>query len=228
MEISKDKIQASLALAENSKLFEELNDIYSSIPSGECEGCTKCCMESVNTFYIEFLNIYRYVSNIDGFTEKWIKHIEDHYFNELIEKKACPFLDEVGKCIIYPVRPLVCRMFGYATKEEHESNYEQVYEMNNDADEYFYEEYGVHLSKEVVNHKIEFCKSFKSGRKITLKERQGMIDKMFKLDSQFLMEDLIPEDAINISLTNWFIYTRYTEEVASGKRIKKLLNNKNK
>ena len=225
MEISLKQIEESFKLAEDKNLLERLNETYEKIPDGKCDGCTKCCMESVNTFYIEFLNIYRYVTSVEGLMEKWIGHIEDHYFNELIEKKPCPFLDEDGRCIIYLVRPLVCRLFGYATKEEHELNYKQVFEMNKEADQYFFEEYGINLSQDVINHKIEFCNSFVGARVIALEERQEMIDKMFQIDSEFLMADLIPEDAINISLTNWFIYTRYTEESASDIRIDNLIKN---
>ena len=103
----------------------------------------------------------------------------------------------------------------------------RVIDMNQDANAYFKEEYGVSLADEVVNHKINYCNSFQGGREISLEERNGFIDKMFQMDSEFLFEDLINEDLINISLTNWFIYTRYSEEDASEERIKRLINSKN-
>ncbi len=225
MEITKLQIKKSLEIVNEKNLFKDLSNIYNSIPGGKCEGCTSCCMESVNTFYIEFLNIYKYMEK-NNLLDKWTKNIEEHYFNELTEKKACPFLDDDGRCIIYLVRPLVCRSFGYSSKEEHESNYQRVLEMNKDAEEYFIEEFGVKLSEEVVNHKIEYCNSFIGGREIKIDERQDMIDNMFLMDSMFLMADLIPEDAINISLTNWFIYTKYSEDDASNIRMDRLLGKK--
>ncbi len=225
MEISKKQILKSIDLGKSKNLFRQLDDVYDKIPGGKCDGCTLCCWESVNTFYIEFLNIYKYMMEKE-LLDKWFSKIENHYFNELIEKKACPFLDESGKCIIYLVRPLVCRSFGYASKEEHESNYRSVLEMNSEAEAYFLDEFGVKLPSEVVDHKIDYCQSFVPGRAISMDERQDMIDGMFQRDSVFLMADLIPEDAINMSLTNWFIYTKYTEEEASEIRINKLLSKK--
>lgn len=225
MEISKEILVESLGLAKEKKLFNDVENIYSSIPSGKCAGCTKCCMESVNTFYIEFLNIYNYISGFDGMLDKVMEKVENHYFDELITKMTCPFLDEKGLCIIYPVRPLVCRTFGYLSKEEHENNYSRVLDMNKEAEEYFYEEYNIKLNEEVINHKIEYCNSFIKGRDISEEERYDMIDQMFRIDSEFLSSDLLLEDSFNVSLTNWFIYTKYTEDEASEIRINKLLEN---
>lgn len=226
MEITKKQLDDSINLNEDRKLSQQLETIYSSIPGGQCDGCAKCCTESVHTFFVEFIQIYKYLVD-NNLYEEMMKKIEQHYFSELTDAQDCPFLNQQKQCVIYPVRPLVCRLFGYATRDEHESNYERVFEMNKSADDYFFEEMGVHLGESVMQHKIEYCESFVPGRSITLEERNEMIDKMFQMDSMFLMEDLIPEDAINMSLTNWFIYLRYDEEDASEKRIKHLLASKN-
>jgi len=225
MEITKKTLKESFKLEETNNLISNLETIYSKIPSGQCNGCAKCCMESVHAFYIEFLNIYDYVIKhnlLDHVMEK----IEDHYFNELVEVKPCPFLKEDKTCLIYQVRPLVCRLFGHATKEVHEANYENILEQNKAADNYFFENYGVHLKEEVVLHKIEYCEQFYCEKPINENRKNEMIDDMFMIDTQFLMEDILSDDMLNMSITNWFIYTKYTEEEASEKRISHLTNGK--
>ncbi|MBI9013338.1 MAG: YkgJ family cysteine cluster protein [Clostridiales bacterium] len=225
MEITKNALNESNKLVKINNLISNLETIYSKIPSGECNGCAKCCMESVHAFYIEFLNIYDYVTKND-LLENVMEKVEDHYFNELVEVKPCPFLKEDKTCLIYPVRPLVCRLFGHATKEVHESNYAHILEQNKAADDYFFENYGVHLNDEVVFHKIEYCEQFYCEKPINENKKNEMIDDMFMIDTQFLMEDILSENMLNMSITNWFIYTKYAEEEASEKRISHLTNGK--
>ena len=54
-------INESFKIMEDNLFDKKLNEIYSSIPSGECDGCGSCCGESVRTHFIEFLNIYKYL-----------------------------------------------------------------------------------------------------------------------------------------------------------------------
>lgn len=222
MEINKEQLRRSLDLFSQNDFKSELDKIYNSIPVGDCNGCANCCMEAVSAFYSEFLNIYKYLNSMNLLEEVYV-NVESHYMNELIKKDYCPFLNDSKQCIIYPVRPLVCRLFGHSSREDHESNYDQVLEMNRSADTYFYENYGIHLSEEVINQKIEYCEDFKIDRKMTVEEKNSLVDKMFQLDTLFLIEDLIPEDAINLSITNWFMYLKYNEDEASEKRIGNLI-----
>lgn len=43
--IKKVDIFKCIDFANENKLFDKLNNIYSSLPSGDCTGCGKCCME---------------------------------------------------------------------------------------------------------------------------------------------------------------------------------------
>jgi len=225
MEITKNMMDESLELVKKHNLISNLNTIYSQIPVGKCNGCAKCCMESVHAFYIEFLNVYNYVKEND-LLEEVMEKIEDHYFNELTEVKPCPFLKDDKTCLIYSVRPLVCRLFGHASKKVHEANYKNILEQNKAADAYFFDTYGVHLKDEVVFHKINFCEDFYCEKPISQERKNELVDEMFMLDTQFLMEEILDEDMLNMSITNWFIYTKYSEEFASEKRISHLVNGK--
>ena len=111
--IKRDEIEKSIAYAEKNGILEKLNKIYDTVPSGKCEGCAKCCMESVGINLTEFLNIYKYLKERPEIYNKYIDKVLDYYFMEYKEKKPCPFLDENKRCAIYEVRPLNCRIFGH-------------------------------------------------------------------------------------------------------------------
>jgi len=225
MEITKEMLSESMDLVKSHNLISDLNKVYKTIPSGKCKACAKCCHESVHAFYIEFLNIYDYVVKND-MLDMVMDRVENHYFNELIKHQACPFLNKDNSCMIYPVRPYVCRLFGHDSRQAHEENYQNVLKQNQEADKYFFETYGLHLSDDVVYHKIEFCEDFEPGSQFSHNEKMTIIDDLFMLDTKFLMDDILPEDMLNMSITNWFIYTKYDEDYASEERIGRLTNGK--
>lgn len=57
MKLYTKNIEKSLKNAEKDRFFQRLGKIYNLIPHENCSGCASCCMKSINTFYIEFLNI---------------------------------------------------------------------------------------------------------------------------------------------------------------------------
>ncbi len=220
MKLYKKNIEKSIRNAEKNRLYEKLNRIYDYIPHGICKSCTKCCRESVNTFYIEFLNIYEFLLNNPEIYNKLLPKIFKYYFLEMIEKMKCPFLDDEGKCYIYEVRPLSCRLFGHWDKAEYENNYKRVLKQNKQNYKYFKNAYGIKIPKEIINNKIEYCNHFESQRKIFKEERQSMIDNVFTIESDFFMKGLITEEFIETSLVSWFIYTAYDMEEAGNLRVK--------
>ncbi len=54
-------INKAIVLAEKSRLFDQLNQMYDNLPQGQCEGCTACCRESVPAFFIEYINIINHL-----------------------------------------------------------------------------------------------------------------------------------------------------------------------
>ena len=60
--IKKNHVVNCINYANEKKLFDRLNDIYKNLPNGDCSGCGNCCMESVGTNLIEFINIYNYLN----------------------------------------------------------------------------------------------------------------------------------------------------------------------
>lgn len=215
---SKDLIK-SINTAENSGYFENLNRIYRTIPQGKCSGCTRCCSESVNTYYIEFLNLYRYLQENRRLYEQLFPKILRFYFLELVEPQDCPFLTEEGLCSIYHYRPLNCRLFGHWTREEYEENYRNVLAENKQTLKFYKNRYGIDLPDQVIHHKIQYCEDFEIHKRINRPQRQKMIDSIFTMESAFFMRGLLTEDAIGTGLIGWLIHTVFDGEEAGELRI---------
>ena len=156
--IKREQILESIEFCEKNGYFEKLNDIYSTLPKGDCAGCGNCCMESVGINLIEFLNIYRYLAEKQELRECSIERIVDYYFMELMKKNSCPFRDENNRCLIYEVRPLNCRLFGHWKKEDYNANLSRVIEQNMNYKKDMKNLYGVDISDEVLNFSIKYKK----------------------------------------------------------------------
>lgn len=212
-------IHQAIRTAENASYFEKLNKIYSTIPQGKCGGCTKCCMESVHTHFVEFLNIFRYMKENRRLYEELLPKIIRYYFLELVTKEHCPFLNDQGMCSIYDYRPLVCRLFGHWTQEEYEESYKNVLSTNLQNMKLFKNKYKILLPAEVVNYKIAYCKDFEVHKKMVKTQRQAMIDNIFTMESAFFMRGLITEEFLDTGLVSWFVYSLFEREEAGEKRV---------
>lgn len=211
-------IKESYNLFKNSEIGEGLNNVYEVVTSGHCIECTRCCSESVNTFYSEFLAVLKALASLKSF-HKYIENILTYYFTELVRPQKCPLLKETGHCAVYSVRPLPCRIFGHLAQTDYESNYEALLEANEEAASYLKENHGIIIPKEVSAHKVPFCTSFKTEKEISLDERDELVDELFILDSKFLMEGLLSPDYFNLSLVQWFAYEILGVEKAQELRL---------
>jgi len=79
----------------------ELEDLYALIPQLQCNpGCTRCCVE------------FGVPSMVPAEAERLDRFLQMHGIEKRYAKgTTCPYVDEQG-CIVYPVRPLICRLYG--------------------------------------------------------------------------------------------------------------------
>ena len=116
------------ALKSRPGLSEEIRRtlyrLYSWVPATVCENCGACCeltdeeMRSgwftmAPLYVVEYINICDFISsNLD-------RASRERLFGVRIERpKLCPFRDKrTARCIIYPVRPFVCRAYGVLNEE---------------------------------------------------------------------------------------------------------------
>lgn len=74
---------------------------------GKCSRCGECCKDILPIDYVELARIKKYVK---------ANHIvqQDHHLLPNTVDMTCPFLNIDGperKCVIYPVRPQICKKF---------------------------------------------------------------------------------------------------------------------
>ncbi|MCF8010401.1 MAG: YkgJ family cysteine cluster protein [Clostridiales bacterium] len=155
MEIT--KLYTTLSYADNQGYLKQLRHIYDELPETECDKCATCCTVPPPGYLIEFLNLYKYIKdNLQdqqvGIMEKTIRY----FFLELADVNIkCPFLDEKSNnCLVYPVRPLGCRIYGLMSKDDFGDGDKRSIE--GIANKYR-EEYNIELPEEVLNFELPFC-----------------------------------------------------------------------
>jgi len=219
--IKKNDILQCIDYSKQNDLFYKLNNVYKSLPSGDCTGCGNCCMESVGTNLIEFINIYNYLEDKSKLKNKCLDKIIDYYFLEYIEKKPCPFKDEYNRCMIYEVRPLNCRLFGHWKKEDYNKNLSNVTQRNREYSDLIKTKYGFDISDKVVNYKIDYCESFiPEERYLEKSERLEFADSLMILDSNMYSKGIIDIDFKDRGIVEYFIENLLNENTAYNIKIR--------
>ena len=219
--IKKNHVLNCIKYANENKLFDKLNSVYSTLPSGDCSGCGKCCMESVGTNLIEFINIFNYLESRPELKKKCLNKVIDYYFLEYIEKKPCPFKDHNNRCMIYEVRPLNCRLFGHWKKEDYNKNLNNVTQRNIEYQDLIKSKYGFDISDKVVNFKIKYCESFiPEERYLSKSERLEFADSLMILDSNIYSKGIIDIDFKDRGVVEYFIESLLNEDTAYNIKIR--------
>lgn len=219
MRLADEELEKTVALAEKQELFRRLDSLYQTIRSGQCAGCTQCCAESVNAFYVEFLGIWNRMHQDPALKARLMPRIVRHYMLEMVVREACPFLDAAGRCEVYDQRPLVCRQFGHWGRKDFNRNIEAVLKSNREAAAYYHQTYGLELPEAVVNKTLHYCEEFAVERKTGPMKRGEQADAVFMLDVPFLEQGLLDEDLLGTPLVTWFIYTLYSPAEAGSLRL---------
>ncbi len=102
------------------RVLDESRRFADAIDQSMCNGCDECgarCTTGVPMLRTEYAAIRAYVESPDGVDARAVERqdkqvpypgVQDVYY------RACRFRDvEQGQCAIYPVRPLICRLFGH-------------------------------------------------------------------------------------------------------------------
>ena len=89
---------------------EQFERIVASHPTSfTCkQGCHACCEPGLTVLRVEARNIAQFIQQHPK-TRKQLEQIQD---NDPHDGTRCSMLDKDGKCVIYPVRPFICRSHG--------------------------------------------------------------------------------------------------------------------
>lgn len=92
-----------------------IEEIYAKLPKIECQGKCQDFCTSVGMTELEFGRIAAYI----GYRPNWkykkyegADPIAGVGPSGLLYRLRCPMLTRQGKCKVYPVRPLICRLWG--------------------------------------------------------------------------------------------------------------------
>ena len=219
--LKKIDIEKSINFAKENKLIDELNKVYESVPNGNCTGCGNCCMESVGINLIEFINIYHYLSLDEDLRKKCLSKVIDYYFLEYVKKSPCPFKDENNRCLIYEVRPLNCRIYGHWTKEDYNSNLENISNRNKEYASLIKDKYKFEINNDVVKFKINYCESIKpNDRYLRKDERLNFADSMMVLDSKIYSKGIMNIEFKDRGIVEYFIESLLYEDTAYNIKIR--------
>lgn len=217
--INTEHLDQAVTFAEEEGLFQGLNALYETIPEGECAGCAACCMESVETHWVEFLQIYAYLRERAELLHRLKPGILQFYLLEGAEKRHCPFQVEGRRCAIYPVRPLPCRLFGQWSEEEYEANYEVTLRNNRGVAEYYLGQYGLRLPESVVTHKVPYCRTFRKPEDLTQEGFYDLLDGIMAIQSRFLFAGLVDEHVLSLGLIAWWMGTWFDLDSLQGEKV---------
>ena len=219
--IKKSEVLKCIDYSKENKLIDKLNSVYNTLPSGDCNGCGSCCMESVGINLIEFINIFNYLKGNDKLRIECLNKVLDYYFLEYVKKSPCPFKDDNNRCMIYEVRPLNCRLFGHWKKEDYNKNLSNVTKRNIDYKNIIKSKYGFDINDEVVNYKINYCEDFIPEKEYLDKAtRLSFADELMVLDSKIFSKGIIDIDFKDRGIVEYFIDCLLNENVAYNIKVK--------
>uniref|UniRef100_A0A7C2IZX3 YkgJ family cysteine cluster protein n=1 Tax=Ammonifex degensii TaxID=42838 RepID=A0A7C2IZX3_9THEO len=117
-------LYSSLVFAENNGLLADLGRLYAGLPEKECAGCAACCTNPPPAAFVEYLNVYRYLrEKLAGKEAAVLKRVAEFFFLELADpEQRCPFYEAGSGCLVSPVRPLGCRLFGMLQAPDYEES----------------------------------------------------------------------------------------------------------
>ena len=75
-------------------------------------GCHTCCIRGLTVNGIERASIKKYLET----RPQLLLNVRENVKNDPHHGQRCSFLDEAGSCMIYEVRPIVCRSHGMPLK----------------------------------------------------------------------------------------------------------------
>lgn len=206
---------------EKKGIFEELEIIYKQIPETFCEQCATCCTVPPPGYFIEYLNLYRYLrDNLKEERAEILRNMVQYYFLELVDiNTRCPFLSRENRCLVYPVRNLGCRAYGLMKKKEERREDDGA--MERLAREYR-EKHGIELPGEIVGFRLPAsCGKLKvkNGARPPRGHIERLITEVARLEAGILPADFVEQEQSLMPYASYLAFT-VLGEGARARRLK--------
>lgn len=187
-----------IKIIEEKKIDRRINFIYNQIPKNNCQQCAKCCFSCAEVYFIEFINIARFLKSLpEDIQQKIIENcINYELLNLATLDYSCPFLDD-KKCLIYSVRPIYSRMFGIYPESDYKGMIEGSRNQNSEIARFFCINYDIKLPEKVMTHDIKQCKNNENneGELIALSEfeRDRLHRQIVDIQHNTIPEEALPD-----------------------------------
>lgn len=157
--IDKEQLTYLIAELERKRARRQLDTVYSTVGSNDCQRCGDCCFSSAQVLMVEFLNIYSYIQTLPQERQEELakRNVAHEFMNMVSLDYKCPFLDEDKSCAVYPVRPAQCRFFGLYPEREYEDMQKASREQNRDVAIYYARNHRILLPEEVMTYDLDQC-----------------------------------------------------------------------
>lgn len=189
------ELYSALSKAEQNNFFTKLSEVYEKLPKTSCAGCATCCnWGSPPAFFIEYLNLYRYIR--DKQRSDWqniVKKAAEYFYLELVDRnQKCPFLNDSKQCSVYEVRPFSCRSYGLLAKEDFELGNRGLHQLAKKIKE----EYDLVIPQEIIDYELPWCDKVTSdlGTYMAKSTLAGYAAQIGTLDCYYFPQDLVDQE----------------------------------
>ena len=79
-------------------------------------GCDRCCRQRRTGFSVEIAALRAHLATVDAETSARLQSRRNA--PDVVAGRRCVYLDDAGRCDVYPARPLLCRTHGPAIRAE--------------------------------------------------------------------------------------------------------------
>lgn len=198
---------------------DEIKRIYDGYPETRCLGCGRCCYDSPQITYVEFLYAFDYYINQPHSKDDIIslyKKIFHRYMYGPIQELPCAFLDDDNRCIIHDASPYSCKRWGLQSPEEYQQDVESAGIGADEVDAYF----GQHGIKVPDRKQTDYCNNVR-----IIKYNERNIDRL--LDEAFQRILVLEQDFTNMprvayTIHNFFLAAFFKENRIGYDRIRQL------
>ena len=193
------QLEDLLKMMDEEKISRRLEYVYNQIPQTNCGACFKCCFASAQVYPLEFLNILSFLATLPELTRSRLskKLIEYELLHLTTLKHSCPFLENES-CSIEGQKPILCRLFGFYSEDEHRKMSNASRKHNQELAMFFARNERILLPENVMTHDVEFCAPNldKKGDSIVINapERERLFQQIYSLSEQVVPDDWLEPD----------------------------------